>query len=135
MRPAKAAPGVSFVSLPLWCRPNACNTNHRGSFTRWKHSRLHPKGIGLSFCPKTVPVKLATGRLLGAWLLPLFAVCVDYYCGAFAATTLFRPVAKLGIFRNTFIHEFLWMCLAVKSIYIFALLKRLDQTTVVLIEK
>src|SRR5215472_10849989 len=32
-----AAPGVSFVYSPLCWRPNVCDSNRRGTLTRWNH--------------------------------------------------------------------------------------------------
>jgi hypothetical protein len=40
MRPAKVAPGETFVFLPLCGAPNGLRSSHRGPLTRWKHADL-----------------------------------------------------------------------------------------------
>src|SRR5271165_5469736 len=42
MRPTRAAPDVLFVLKPLCWRPNACDSNHCGTLTRWDHVNLRP---------------------------------------------------------------------------------------------
>ena len=38
----RAAPGVSFVYSPLCWRPNVCDSNRRGTLTRWNHAASVP---------------------------------------------------------------------------------------------
>jgi hypothetical protein len=52
-----AAPGVLFACQPLCWRPNACNSNHYGTLTRWSHVNLR-SGLGsLIFGSRWVAVK------------------------------------------------------------------------------
>ena len=45
MRPARAASGEPFVTVPLRSAPNELRDDQRGSLTRWKHRDLRPRKV------------------------------------------------------------------------------------------